>query len=52
MSLERGTGSNWYVNEVGRKVDNGRSTCFWKDTWVGRIPLCDQFSRLFLISDQ
>ena len=52
MFLETRMGSNWFSNYVGRKVGNGSMTCFWKDTWVGSMPLHEQFPRLFLISEQ
>jgi len=27
------------------------STLFWMDRWVGDVPLCDMFSRLYDFSD-
>lgn len=37
---------------VGWKIGDGRFTRFWKDCWVGEMPLCDQFLQLFLVSNQ
>ena len=33
-------------------MGNGSTTFFWKDTWVGSIPLCEKLPRLFLFSEQ
>lgn len=33
------------------KVHNGRSTFFWQDTWILKVPLRVQFPRLFQICD-
>ncbi|GJX28012.1 RNA-directed DNA polymerase, eukaryota, reverse transcriptase zinc-binding domain protein [Tanacetum coccineum] len=30
-----------------RKIGNGASCHFWEDTWVGHLPLKDQFPRIF-----
>ncbi|GJY03288.1 RNA-directed DNA polymerase, eukaryota, reverse transcriptase zinc-binding domain protein [Tanacetum coccineum] len=30
-----------------RKLGNGKSTCFWEDTWCGNIPLKLQFPRIY-----
>lgn len=35
-----------------KKVGNGGKTRFWLDTWVGERPLCQEFPRLFLVSEQ
>ena len=43
---------NWFNREVGRKVGNGRNTCFWLDHWMGNEALCVSYPRLFLISNQ
>jgi len=32
------------------KVGKGANTSFWKDRWLGDIPLCQRFSRLFDLS--
>ncbi|GJY58963.1 hypothetical protein Tco_0458855 [Tanacetum coccineum] len=33
-------------------VDNGETTCFWIDLWVGNSPLCYSFPRLFRLESQ
>ena len=49
--MERCGKDPWW-DEYGRRVvDNGTSTYFLTDTWVGDIPLCDMFSRLFDLFD-
>ena len=30
-------------------VGNGQNTRFWKDTWLGDKPLCDQYPSLYRI---
>jgi hypothetical protein len=35
---------------VVRKVGDGTDTFFWTDPWVGGIPLCERFGRLFDIA--
>lgn len=32
------------------KLDDGCSTMFWKDIWVGQSPLSESFPRLFGLS--
>jgi hypothetical protein len=32
-------------------VDNGSSTLFWKDWWVGEDRLCVSFRRLFKLAE-
>jgi hypothetical protein len=43
---------NWFSNEIVRKMGNGAQTSFWKECWVGSVPLCPKFPRLFSISLQ
>jgi hypothetical protein len=43
---------NWSSSEIVRKMGNGAQTSFWKDCWVGSVPLCQSFPRLFSISLQ
>lgn len=52
MSLKVVVGSNWFNEEVIRKVGNEYETSFWKDIWVGNLPLYAIFPRLFSISTQ
>lgn len=37
----------WFDNNIQRVLGDGRNTLFWHDMWVGDIPLCDKFPRLF-----
>lgn len=32
---------------MSRKVGDGTNTLFWYDRWLGDVPLCRRFSRLF-----
>jgi hypothetical protein len=32
---------------VSRRVGDGTNTLFWHDRWLGDVPLCRRFSRLF-----
>jgi predicted DNA-binding protein len=41
---------SWFARNVVRKVGKGDSTRFWLDCWMGIVPLCEQFPRLFSIS--
>jgi hypothetical protein len=43
---------DWFTSGVIKKLGNGRLTSFWCDTWVGDLPLCDRFPRLYSISSQ
>jgi hypothetical protein len=31
------------------EVGNGRNNRFWEDTWLGNMPLCDQYPSLYRI---
>ena len=37
----------WFGECVSRKVGDGTDTLFWSDPWVGGIPLCERFGRLY-----
>jgi hypothetical protein len=41
---------SWFARNVVRKVGRGDATRFWLDGWMGIVPLCEQFPRLFSIS--
>jgi hypothetical protein len=43
---------NWFSQAVNKKLGNEALTSFWRDKWIGEIPLCDRFPRLFSISTQ
>jgi len=32
---------------VVRRVGDGSDTLFWQDRWLGDVPLCRRFDRLF-----
>lgn len=51
MALDIGVGTNWFNNEMVRRVGNGESTRFWKDVWIGVRPLKEVFPRLFSLSN-
>jgi hypothetical protein len=35
---------------VSRKLGDGTNTLFWYDRWIGDVPLCRRFSRLFKLA--
>jgi hypothetical protein len=43
---------DWFSQELIRKMGAAGQTSFWKDTWLGLIPFCERFPRLFSISVQ
>jgi hypothetical protein len=45
-------GNDWLSREIIRKMGNGVQTSFWKECWLGSVPLCEKFPRLFSISLQ
>jgi len=45
-------GTNWFDEEVVRKVRNHARTSFWKDRWVGNTAHNVLFMMLFSISSQ
>jgi len=44
--------NDWFSDSIFRKVRDGRSTSFWKDPWLGAIPLIICFPKLFQVSIQ
>ena len=52
MSLEGVMGVDWLSKEVARKLGNDIHTRFWKDVWVGEVPLSQSSPRLFSLSNQ
>jgi len=40
-------GGGWFQECVTKKVGDGSDTLFWLDKWVGSVPLCVRFRRLF-----
>jgi len=41
---------DWFFESILMKVRDGQSTYFWKDLWLGDIPLRIRFLRLFQVS--
>ncbi|XP_045797738.1 uncharacterized protein LOC123891913 [Trifolium pratense] len=44
-------GGGWFGENVVRMVGDGSDTLFWTDPWVDESPLCEQFGRLFALSE-
>jgi hypothetical protein len=44
--IESGLGS-WFEDNCRKVVGNGNFTYFWLDNWIGGVPLCYKFNRLF-----
>lgn len=40
---------NIYLSWRKMAIDDGKQTDFWRDTWWGDLPLCDQFPQLYEI---
>jgi len=40
-------GGGWFRECVSKKVGDGTDTLFWFDRWLGLVPLCVRFRRLF-----
>jgi len=46
-------GGNQFEENVFRKIGSGVDTCFWTDRWLGKVPLCVRYRRLFeLVGDR
>ncbi|GAU40452.1 hypothetical protein TSUD_374620 [Trifolium subterraneum] len=45
------TGGRWFGEHVAKRVGDGSDTFFWTDPWVGEIPLCERFGRLFELAE-
>jgi len=37
----------WFPKRVSKVIGDGTNTFFWLDRWVGDVPLCRRFTRLF-----
>ncbi|GAU24253.1 hypothetical protein TSUD_23900, partial [Trifolium subterraneum] len=44
-------GGRWFGEHVAKRVGDGSDTFFWTDPWVGEIPLCERFGRLFELAE-
>jgi hypothetical protein len=49
-SIGTNLNNNWFLQSAIKKLGNGNQTSFWRDTWVGGVPLRDLFPRLFSIT--
>lgn len=38
---------NIFMNCCRKIVGNGERTCFWEEHWIGDMPLCNKFPRLY-----
>jgi hypothetical protein len=50
--IRDGVGGGWFCEGVMRKVGDESDTFFWTDPWLGGIPLCERFGRLFDLSER
>jgi hypothetical protein len=49
-SIYDGGGSvlgSWFPDNLHLNVGNSAITLFWLDWWIGDVPLCDGFCRLY-----
>jgi hypothetical protein len=37
----------WFGEGVERRVGDGAETLFWSDLWLGGMPFCIRFRRLY-----
>jgi len=42
-----GGGGGWFQEGVSRLMGDGADTLFWHDSWLGGVPFCVRFRRLF-----
>jgi len=42
-----GVGGGWFQEGVSQLVGDGADTLFWHDAWLGAVPFCVRFRRLF-----
>jgi len=52
-SIRDGDGTlsgSWFPDNLRHIVGNGVSSLFWLDRWVGEVPFCVRFRRLFDLS--
>ena len=41
----------WFRESVPKKVGDVADTYFWTDPWLGGVPLCERFGRLFDLAE-
>jgi len=44
---EVGDDGGWFGERVSRFIGDGKNTLFWFDKWLGDVPFCRRFARLF-----
>jgi len=44
-------GDGWVSEMVSRKVGDGADTFFWFNRWLGDVPFCQHFRRLFDLAE-
>ncbi|KEH34160.1 hypothetical protein MTR_3g462420 [Medicago truncatula] len=44
-------GEGWFGVSVMRRVGDGANTMFWTHRWIGGLPLCVRFPRLFDLAE-
>jgi len=42
---------SWFSNNLRLNVGNDANTLFWLDRWMGDVPLCVRFRRLYELSE-
>ena len=42
-----GEEGGWFGARVSKVIGDGKNTFFWRDTWLGDVPLRRRFGRLF-----
>ncbi|KAK2419086.1 hypothetical protein QL285_041219 [Trifolium repens] len=52
--IRNGTGDDeergWFAEGVERRVGDGAETFFWSNPWLGCVPFCVRFRRLYDLS--
>ncbi|CAJ2647958.1 unnamed protein product [Trifolium pratense] len=51
-SISVNLNTNWFTQGVIKRIGCGDQTKFWRDIWVGTVPLQERFPRLFSVSTQ
>jgi hypothetical protein len=46
-----GSEGGWFGECVTKRVGDESDTFFWSDPWLGGIPLCERFERLYDLSE-
>ncbi|KAK2447294.1 hypothetical protein QL285_006665 [Trifolium repens] len=52
IGVLRGVEGDWVQEVFSKKLGDGGNTKFWKEPWIGMVPLCSIFPRLFKIALQ